>query len=201
MRRMRTVSSAVTSYIERPRASVEPSSERASTSRTSAHPFVMKRLTPFRRHWPVSSSRDARIWTDPRSEPASGSVSTMAPPIRSPETTRGRMRDFISSSPNSVTMMATISCKPNTLISDASARDMSSTVICSMDSGRLSPPYSQGKVTPTIPACRSSATASSIGPHCVTHPSWQTGPSSSASAARGAIPVAQISPRSVRSNR
>src|SRR4030042_224681 len=87
-RRILTVSSRSTRNMERPRASVEPSSLRARTSDTSASPLVMKRLTPLRRHWPVASSRVARVATAPRSEPASASVRTIAPET-SPREERG----------------------------------------------------------------------------------------------------------------
>ena len=100
MRRILTVSSFSTRNIERPRASVEPSSLRARTSETSASPLVMKRLTPLRCHRPVASSRVARVATAPRSEPASASVRTIAPET-SPRAKRGRTRAFVSSSPYS----------------------------------------------------------------------------------------------------
>ena len=100
MRRILTVSSFSTTNIERPRASVEPSSLRARTSDTSARPLVMKRLTPLRCHWPVASSRVARVATAPRSEPASASVRTIAPET-SPREKRGRIRALVSGSPYS----------------------------------------------------------------------------------------------------
>jgi hypothetical protein len=100
MRRILTVASRSTTNMERPRASVEPSSLRARTSDTSASPFVMKRLTPLRRHVPVASSSVARVATEPRSEPASASVRTMAPET-SPRAKRGRIRALVSASPYS----------------------------------------------------------------------------------------------------
>jgi hypothetical protein len=87
----------------------------------SALPLVMKRLTPLIRHFPVASSRMARHWTEPRSEPASGSVSTMAPKT-SPREKRGRMRAFISSSANSLIVEA-ISWSPKMVIRPPSARE------------------------------------------------------------------------------
>ncbi len=51
-----TKSSASTSNNDRPRASNVPSSERASTSSTSALPLVMNRFTPYSRHVPAASS-------------------------------------------------------------------------------------------------------------------------------------------------
>jgi len=57
---------------DRPRASLEPSSERASTNWISAQPLVIKRFTPLMRQIPAASSKVALVWTAPRSEPASG---------------------------------------------------------------------------------------------------------------------------------
>ncbi len=97
MRRILTVSSFSTTNIDRPRASVEPSSLRAITTETSARPLVMKRFTPLRCHLPVASSSVARVATAPRSEPASASVRTIAPEI-SPREKRGRTRALVSGS-------------------------------------------------------------------------------------------------------
>lgn len=60
------------------------SSERARTSRTSPHPFEIKCLTPFNSQHPSFSLWVALRLIACRSDPASGSVRTIAP-VYSPE--------------------------------------------------------------------------------------------------------------------
>src|SRR5664280_3553801 len=68
-RRTRTRGPRSTRNSDRPRASAIPGSLRASTSRISPHPLVMKRLTPWTTQWPAPSWK-ARTLIACRSLPA-----------------------------------------------------------------------------------------------------------------------------------
>ena len=127
MRRILTVSSRSTRNIERPRASVEPSSLRARTTETSARPLVMKRFTPLRRHLPVASSSVALVATAPRSEPASASVRTMAPEA-SPRA-NSRQDAALGLGVAVFLDQEAISCSPKTVIRPLSALATISTII------------------------------------------------------------------------
>ena len=81
-----------------------PSSVRASTSDTSPSPLVMKRFTPFSSQVCFSSHQVAFSITAPRSEPASGSVRSMAQVA--PAETHGRYLALISSEANSLSVSA-----------------------------------------------------------------------------------------------
>src|SRR5450756_3181500 len=98
----------------RPRASVVPSSERASTRLSWPQPLVMNRFTPLRRQVP-SPAWVALSCTFCRSLPASGSVSAMLA-VTSPLANLGRYAAFISSSANLLTVSA-MSCSPKMFMS------------------------------------------------------------------------------------
>ena len=103
----------------RPRPSAISGSLRASTSRISPQPLVMKRFTPPRNQLPCSSWY-ARRRTACKSLPASGSVSTIAP-VTSPRAKRGRASSLILSLAKALIVSA-MPCRPKMFISEVSAR-------------------------------------------------------------------------------
>ena len=135
--------------IDKPRASVVPSSVRASTSEMSPSPLVMKRLTPLSSHVCRSSDQVAFSITAPRSEPASGSVRSMAQV--SPADTRGRNSCLSSSEANSLSVSAQ-SCRPQMFSKPASARATISLAMTKQTSGKFRPSYLRGSVRPLNPA-------------------------------------------------
>ncbi len=86
----------------------------------------MKRLTPWRNQWP-SASWNARSLTACRSEPASGSVSTIAP-VTLPFAKAGRYFCLISSEAKALIVSA-MPWRPKMFISEASARERISLAI------------------------------------------------------------------------
>ena len=99
---------------------------RASTRRTSPQPFVIKRFTPCKNQLPLSFW-NARSLTDCKSEPASGSVSAIAP-VTLPAAKSCRYFCFISSVAKALIVSA-IPCRPNMFISEASPRETISIAI------------------------------------------------------------------------
>ena len=103
----------------------------------------MKRFTPFRSHVPFCSDHVAFNITAPRSEPASGSVRSIAQVA--PAETHGRYFCLSSSEANSLSVSAQ-SSKP------ASARATISLVITKQSNGKFRPSYLRGSVRPLRPA-------------------------------------------------
>ena len=109
----------------------------------------MKRFTPFSSHVCRSSDQVALSITAPRSEPASGSVRSMA--HVAPAETHGRYFCLISSEANSFNVSAQ-SCNPQMFSKLASARATISLAITKQMSGKFSPSYLRGSVMPLNPA-------------------------------------------------
>ena len=82
---------------------------------------------PFRYHWPVFSSCQARRRTDCRSEPKSGSVRSIEP-SNSPDAKPGRYFCFCSSEPKKLIVSA-MSCSPKMFCREPSARETISVII------------------------------------------------------------------------
>ena len=109
----------------------------------------MKRFTPFRSHVPFCSDHVAFNITAPRSEPASGSVRSIAQVA--PAETHGRYFCLSSSEANSLSVSAQ-SCKPQIFSKPASARATISLVITKQSNGKFRPSYLRGSVRPLRPA-------------------------------------------------
>ena len=177
--------------IDRPRASFVPSSVRANTSEMSPSPLVMKRLQPLRRHTPAASSHDALSITAPRSEPASGSVRSIAQV--SPADTRGKKRALISSVANSL-MVSAQSCKPQMFSKPVSARATISLAIAKQVTGILRPSKRRGSVIPPRPASFKASILRTVPEAYSTRSFTTRGPSWSTPSALGASTSAHTSP-------
>ena len=160
--------------IERPRASVVPSSVRASTNDTSPSPFVMNRLTPLSNHVCFSSDHVALSITAPKSEPASGSVRSIA--HVAPSHTHLRYFAFCSSVANSLNVSAQ-SCKPQIFSKLASARATISFAITKHVSGKFKPPKRRGRVNPFKPASFTAFIFSTVPDAYITRSFSTRGPS------------------------
>lgn len=109
----------------------------------------MKRFTPLSSHVCRSSDHVALSITAPKSEPASGSVRSMA--HVAPADTHGRNFCLISSEANSLSVSAQ-SCKPQIFSKPASARATISLAMTKQTSGKFRPSYLRGSVRPLSPA-------------------------------------------------
>ena len=151
----------------------------------------MKRLQPLRRHTPAASSHDALSITAPRSEPASGSVRSIAQV--SPADTRGKKRCLISSDANSL-MVSAQSCKPQIFSKPASARATISLAIAKHVTGMLRPSYLRGSVIPPKPAALSASMLRTVPEAYSTWSLTTRGPSWSTLSALAAITSPHTSP-------
>ncbi len=189
------VSSFWQTNMDKPRPSLVPLSERASTNSVVPFPLVIKRLVPFIRHTPFmspSSGGVATVLTDCKSDPKSGSVRTIAP-VASPAASSGIYFSFWSSLPKS-SMVSAISCKPTIVIKEASARETISIIEIFTVWGIFSPPYSYGSDMPIKFISLKSFMFSNTSGFMVTSPFSQTWPSSSICRERSKIGPAQMSP-------
>ena len=168
-----------------------PSSVRANTNEMSPSPLVMKRLQPLRRHVLASSSHDALSITAPRSEPASGSVRSIA--HVSPADTRGKNFILISSDANSL-MVSAQSCKPQMFSKPASARATISLAIAKHVTGMFKPSYLRGRVMPPRPASMSASMFFTVPEAYSTWSLTTRGPSWSTLSAFAAITSPHTSP-------
>ena len=151
----------------------------------------MKRFTPFSSHVCRSSDQVALSITAPRSEPASGSVRSMA--HVAPAETHGRYFCLISSEANSFNVSAQ-SCNPQMFSKLASARATISLAITKQMSGKFSPSYLRGSVMPLNPASTTAFMFSTVPEAYSTWSSTTRGPSWSTPSALGAITSPQTSP-------
>ena len=151
----------------------------------------MKRFTPFSSHVCFSSDHVAFSITAPRSEPASGSVRSMA--HVAPAETHFRNFSFCSSEANSLSVSAQ-SCKPQMFSKLASARATISLAITKQISGKFRPSYLRGSVMPLNPASTTACMLRTVPEAYSTWSFTTRGPSWSTPSAFGAITSPQTSP-------